>query len=40
MILFLACLFIVATAIGSYVAVGVAGQLLAGDREHTAHQRL
>jgi hypothetical protein len=33
MLLFLVCLFVVATAIGSYVAVAVAGAMLGGDRE-------
>jgi hypothetical protein len=33
MILLLVCLFVVATAIGSYVAFAVAGAMLGGDRE-------
>jgi hypothetical protein len=40
MFLLLVCLFIVATAIGSYVAVGVAAQLLDSQGEQRAHQRL
>jgi hypothetical protein len=43
MILFLICLFLVATAIGGYVAVSVAGALLSGDEDRhqlTAHPRI
>jgi hypothetical protein len=40
MILLLLCLFVVAAAIGSYVAVRVATQLLDGEREQPAHQQL
>ena len=40
MIILLACLFIVATAIGSFVAVRVASQLLHGEGEQPAHPRL
>jgi hypothetical protein len=36
MILFLVSLFVVATAIGSYVAFAVAGAMLGGDREQHA----
>jgi hypothetical protein len=36
MILFLACLFVVATAIGSYVAVSVAGAIFGAEREQPA----
>ncbi|MEA2423312.1 MAG: hypothetical protein QOF55_2411 [Thermoleophilaceae bacterium] len=40
MILLLAFLFLVATAIGSYFALGVAGQLLDGEREQPAPHQL
>jgi hypothetical protein len=44
MILFLACLFVVAVAIGSYIAVSVAAAMLHGDHERGAvgspHTRL
>jgi hypothetical protein len=36
MVLLLVCLFVVATAIGSYVALAVAGTLFGGDREQHA----
>jgi hypothetical protein len=36
MVLLLVCLFVVATAIGSYVAFAVAGTIFGGDREQHA----
>jgi hypothetical protein len=44
MLLFLICLFLVATAIGGYVAVSVAGALFAADEDRhqltRAHPRI